>query len=107
VAALFLVKEAQLFPVRHHRHCHGAASLGRCRSFVVALFDVTASFTHWGMHNIAAGTNSLPAGGGVAGSPCGAQVYNDFYDQSYDGPCPPVGVQPYSHQYVLTVYAVD
>ena len=77
------------------------------RSFVVALFDVTASFTHWGMYNIPAGTNSLPAGAGAAGSTYGAQVFNDFFDQQYDGPCPPVGVQPFSHKYVLTVYALD
>ena len=76
-------------------------------SFVVVLFDVTASFTHWGMYNIPAGTNSLPVGAGAAGSTYGEQVYNDFYDQSYDGPCPPVGVAPYSHKYVLTVYALD
>jgi Raf kinase inhibitor-like YbhB/YbcL family protein len=80
---------------------------GGTRSFVVALFDVTASFTHWGMYNIPAGTNSLPADAGAAGSTYGAQVYNDFYDQNYDGPCPPVGVKPYSHKYVLTVYALD
>jgi Raf kinase inhibitor-like YbhB/YbcL family protein len=77
------------------------------RSFAVVMFDVTASFTHWGMYNIAAWTSHLPAGAGAAGSSYGAQVYNDFYDQSYDGPCPPVGVQPDSHQYVLTVYALD
>ena len=77
------------------------------RSFVVAIFDVTASFTHWGMYNISAATDSLPAGAGAAGSAYGDQVYNDFLDQSYDGPCPPIGVQPYSHRYVLTVYALD
>ena len=76
-------------------------------SFVVVMFDVTASFTHWGMYNIPTWTSSLPAGAGAAGSTYGAQVYNDFYDQSYDGPCPPVGVQPFSHKYVLTVYALD
>lgn len=79
----------------------------RTRSFVVTLFDVTASFTHWGMYNISAGTDSLPAGAGAAGSTYGAQIFNDFGDQSYDGPCPPIGVQPDSHQYVLTVYALD
>ena len=76
-------------------------------SFVVMLFDVTASFTHWGMYNIPAGTNSLPAGAGATGSTYGVQVYNDFYDLAYDGPCPPIGVAPYSHKYVLTVYALD
>ncbi len=77
------------------------------RSYVVAMFDVTASFTHWGMYNISARTNGLPMGAGAAGSRYGAQVYNDFYLQGYDGPCPPVGVEPYSHQYVVTVYALD
>ena len=77
------------------------------RSYVVAMFDVTASFTHWGMYNISARTNGLPEGAGAAGSTYGAQVYNDFYLQGYDGPCPPVGVEPYSHQYVVTVYALD
>ncbi|MGO9935499.1 MAG: YbhB/YbcL family Raf kinase inhibitor-like protein [Steroidobacteraceae bacterium] len=51
------------------------------RSYVVAMFDVTASFTHWGMYNISASTNSLPEGAGAAGSTYGAQVYNDFYLQ--------------------------
>src|SRR5208282_1980432 len=55
----------------------------RTRSFVVTLFDVTASFTHWGMYNISAATDSLPAGVGAAGSTYGAQVLNDFGDQSY------------------------
>jgi Raf kinase inhibitor-like YbhB/YbcL family protein len=77
------------------------------RSFAVTMFDVTASFTHWGMYNIPAGTDMLPAGAGAAGSTYGAQVLNDFADQSYDGPCPPIGVQPYSHQYVVTMYALD
>jgi Raf kinase inhibitor-like YbhB/YbcL family protein len=77
------------------------------RSFAVVMFDVTASFTHWGMYNIPAGTNSLPAGAGAFGSTYGAQVYNDFYNQEYDGPCPPVGVAPDSHHYVVTVYALD
>jgi Raf kinase inhibitor-like YbhB/YbcL family protein len=77
------------------------------RSFVVTLFDLTASFTHWGMYDIPASTSNLPMNAGVAGSTYGAQVYNDFYNLGYDGPCPPVGVKPYSHRYVLTVYAID
>ncbi|MGP8228054.1 MAG: YbhB/YbcL family Raf kinase inhibitor-like protein [Steroidobacteraceae bacterium] len=77
------------------------------RSYVVAMFDVTASFTHWGMYNIPAWRNSLPDGAGAVGSTFGAQVYNDFYLQGYDGPCPPVGVEPYTHRYVLTVFALD
>jgi Raf kinase inhibitor-like YbhB/YbcL family protein len=77
------------------------------RSFVVVSYDVTASFTHWGMYNIAGKANALPANAGVAGSSYGTQVANDFGDQSYDGPCPPMTLTPYVHQYVFTVYALD
>jgi Raf kinase inhibitor-like YbhB/YbcL family protein len=78
------------------------------RSFVVVLYDVTASFTHWGMYNIPASTTGLPENAGVAGSPYGTQIVNDFgVAAEYDGPCPPAGVAPYVHQYVFTVYALD
>jgi Raf kinase inhibitor-like YbhB/YbcL family protein len=77
------------------------------RSFVVILYDPTASFTHWGMYNIAAHTRALPMNAGVAASSFGTQVTNDFGDQSYDGPCPPAGVAPDAHHYVFTVYALD
>jgi Raf kinase inhibitor-like YbhB/YbcL family protein len=77
------------------------------RSFVVILYDPTASFTHWGMYNIPAHTRALPQNAGVAGSSYGTQVTNDFGDMSYDGPCPPQGVAPEAHHYVFTVYALD
>jgi Raf kinase inhibitor-like YbhB/YbcL family protein len=77
------------------------------RSFVVVLFDTTASFTHWVMYNIPADVRMLPANAGVAGSQYGTQVYNDFPDQSYDGPCPPANYPPDVHHYVFTVYALD
>jgi hypothetical protein len=78
------------------------------RSFAVMLYDVTASFTHWGMFNIPASTSSLPVGAGAVGSTYGTQVINDFdVERGYTGPCPPIGVVPYSHEYVLTVYALD
>lgn len=77
------------------------------RSFVVVTYDVTASFTHWGMYNISPKVTSLPANAGVAGSSFGTQVSNDFGDLSYDGPCPPMTLTPYVHQYVFTVYALD
>jgi Raf kinase inhibitor-like YbhB/YbcL family protein len=76
-------------------------------SFVVMVYDTTASFTHWGMYNIPAQTRELPEDAGVAGSTYGTQVFNDFLDQSYDGPCPPQGVEPFAHHYVFTVYALD
>lgn len=79
------------------------------RSFVVVMYDVTASFTHWGMYNISGRANGLPANAGVVGSNFGDQISNDYGigDQSYDGPCPPTGVTPLVHHYVFTVYALD
>ena len=80
----------------------------RTVSFVVIAYDTTASFTHWGMYNIPATTTELPENAGVAGSPYGAQVFNDFFaGAEYDGPCPPRGVKPFAHRYVFTVYALD
>lgn len=78
------------------------------RSYVVVLYDVTASFTHWGMYNISGDANGLPQNAGVAGSQFGQQVENDFdLGQQYDGPCPPAGYTPTAHQYVFTVYALS
>lgn len=79
----------------------------RTRSFVVVTYDVTASFTHWGMYNISGDATGLPANSGAAGSSYGQQVSNDFGDLSYDGPCPPTSLTPLVHDYVFTVYALD
>jgi Raf kinase inhibitor-like YbhB/YbcL family protein len=76
-------------------------------SFVVVTYDVTASFTHWGMYNISARATGLPQNAGIAGSAYGTQISNDFGDLSYDGPCPPTQLMPISHKYVFTVYALD
>ena len=77
------------------------------RSYVVVLYDVTASFTHWGMYNISPEVTQLPQNAGVAGSHYGMQVENDFdLGQQYDGPCPPANVAPDTHRYVFTVYAL-
>lgn len=77
------------------------------RSFVVVLYDVTASFTHWGMYNIAGSATGLPQNAGVAGSTFGAQIVNDFgIAAEYDGPCPPANFAPFVHDYVFTVYAL-
>ena len=74
----------------------------RTQSFVVVTYDVTAAFTHWGMYNIPATTNELPENAGVAGSPYGSQIVNDFFTGAeYDGPCPPAGVAPSVHHYVF------
>jgi len=78
------------------------------QSFVVVLYDVTASFTHWGMYNISGNVNQLPENAGKAGSAYGLQVENDFdLGQQYDGPCPPADVTPDTHTYVFTVYALS
>src|ERR1700756_4254046 len=77
------------------------------QSFVVVLYDVTASFTHWGMYKIGGNLTQLPENAGKAGSPYGSQVENDFVlGQEYDGPCPPANVPPDTHKYVFTVYAL-
>ena len=78
------------------------------RSFVVVLYDTTASFTHWGMYNIQPYVHELPENAGAANSPYGAQILNDFaLGQQYDGPCPPAGFAPEVHHYVFTVYALS
>ena len=75
--------------------------------FAVVLYDVTASFTHWGMYNIGGNVTQLPENAGKAGSSHGLQVENDFgLGQEYDGPCPPANVTPDTHKYVFTVYAL-
>jgi Raf kinase inhibitor-like YbhB/YbcL family protein len=76
------------------------------RSFVVIAYDTTAAFTHWGIYNISGKAAGLPASAGVTGSTYGDQIENDFFDISYDGPCPPPEI-PYQHDYVFTVYALD
>jgi Raf kinase inhibitor-like YbhB/YbcL family protein len=78
------------------------------QSFVVVLYDVTASFTHWGIYNIGGNVTQLPENAGKAGSPFGLQVENDFgLGQQYDGPCPPANVTPDTHTYVFTIYALS
>jgi hypothetical protein len=76
--------------------------------FAVVLYDVTASFTHWGMYNIKGNVTQLPENAGVAGSHYGLQIENDFdLGQQYDEPCPPANVAPDTHKYVFTVYALS
>jgi len=78
------------------------------RSYVVALFDVSANFTHWGVYNIPADVTTLQAGAGA--STTLQQVYNDAGVQGYTGPCPPPGSETGTngiHRYVFTVYALD
>jgi Raf kinase inhibitor-like YbhB/YbcL family protein len=76
-------------------------------SFIVTVFDTTASFTHWGMYNIAPTATGLPENAGVAGSTYGSQIVNDFGNAEYDGPCPPANYRPFVHEYIFTVYALN
>lgn len=77
------------------------------RSFVVVAYDVTAQFTHWMMYNIPAGTTSLPENAGIPGSVYGVQNGSDFFQPNYGGPCPPMTLMPFAHEYRFTVYALD
>jgi Raf kinase inhibitor-like YbhB/YbcL family protein len=78
------------------------------RTFVLVDYDVTAAFTHWGMYNIPGSLSELPANAGVAGSPYGMQIFNDYFlGAQYDGPCPPKNVAPFVHHYVFTLYALN
>jgi len=81
---------------------------GRTQSYVVAVFDVTANFAHWGVYNIPADTTELAFGAGAPGSTSLPQVFNDAGIQGYSGPCPPPDLVANGiHQYVFTVYALD
>ena len=77
------------------------------RSFVVIAYDITAQFTHWQMYNIPADTTSLPENAGIPASVYGVQNGNDFFQANYNGPCPPTTLNPHSHTYQFTVYALD
>jgi Raf kinase inhibitor-like YbhB/YbcL family protein len=78
------------------------------RAYAVVLFDVTASFTHWGIYNIPPTTTELPENAGISGSTSGQQVLNDAGNFGYSGPCPPPDIVPNgNHVYVVTVYALD
>lgn len=77
------------------------------KSFAIVMYDVTASFTHWGIYNIPGSADSVPQNAGAADSTIGLQVYNDFATLGYGGPCPPANITPLTHRYVFTVYALD
>jgi Raf kinase inhibitor-like YbhB/YbcL family protein len=80
------------------------------KSYVVALFDVSANFTHWGAYNIPADVTELPEGAGSPSNTQPLQVFNDAGIQGYSGPCPPPGSATNTngiHRYVFTVYALD
>ena len=71
------------------------------------MYDVTASFTHWGIYNISGSASGVAQNAGAADSKVGLQVFNDFVTPGYGGPCPPANMTPLTHRYVFTVYALD
>jgi Raf kinase inhibitor-like YbhB/YbcL family protein len=78
------------------------------QSFAVVIFDVTASFVHWGIYNISGDARRLPQNAGAANeTQYGTQILNDFGLIGYDGPCPPPNYPPDVHHYVFTIYALD
>jgi hypothetical protein len=59
-------------------------------------------WVHWVIHNLPSDTKGLPEGEG--GLPKGAVIgVNDWKQESYHGPCPPIG----RHRYFHKLYALD
>lgn len=62
----------------------------------------SGTFTHWIVTGIDPATDSIPEGA----EPCRARTWpNDFGDEGYDGPQPPVGDDP--HRYFFRLFALD
>lgn len=58
-------------------------------------------YVHWVVYNIPPGSSGIDEGGsGPAGSVTGS---NDFGNQKWGGPCPPIG----RHRYFFKLYALD
>jgi Raf kinase inhibitor-like YbhB/YbcL family protein len=58
-------------------------------------------FVHWIVYNLPASARALPLGGAL---PHGATAgENDFGNEGYNGPCPPVG----RHRYYFRLHALD
>jgi Raf kinase inhibitor-like YbhB/YbcL family protein len=61
-------------------------------------------WVHWLLYNLPADTRELGEGAATAGVPRGAAGgVNNFKNNSYGGPCPPVG----RHRYFHKLYALD
>lgn len=80
------------------------------QSYAVTMYDesVKGGFWHWVAFDIARGAHGLNPGAGTphSGNAPGdtVQLRNDFGNAGYSGPCPPPGA---THDYVITVYALD
>lgn len=61
-------------------------------------------YVHWVVIKIPPGVTSLAENAAMSGLPAGAdQGGNDFGNQTYGGPCPPIG----RHRYFFKLYALD
>jgi Raf kinase inhibitor-like YbhB/YbcL family protein len=61
-------------------------------------------WVHWVVYNIPVTADGLPQDADRVGLPKGAAAgVNDYKQQDYDGPCPPVG----RHRYFHKLYALD
>jgi Raf kinase inhibitor-like YbhB/YbcL family protein len=64
----------------------------------------TRIFAHWIVYNIPPDASGLPENADASGLPRGARAgKNDFGQQRWGGPCPPVG----RHRYFFKLYALD
>jgi Raf kinase inhibitor-like YbhB/YbcL family protein len=61
-------------------------------------------FTHWIVYNLAPRAGALALNAGKEGLPSGAQPgHNDFGQNGYGGPAPPIG----RHRYFFRLFALD
>lgn len=62
------------------------------------------TFVHWLLYNIPADAKGLEEGASPDGLPLDAeQGINDWHDQTWGGPCPPIG----RHRYFFKLYALN
>jgi Raf kinase inhibitor-like YbhB/YbcL family protein len=62
------------------------------------------TWVHWVVYNLPADVRGLPEGASADKLPVGtAQGLNDWHNQAYGGPCPPIG----RHRYFHKLYALD
>ncbi len=84
---------------------HWGAVPAGTRSLALTLFDpdarAGAGFFHWIVYDLPPSTRHLPAGVMLPTRELGM---NSFGEQTYGGPCPPLGP---AHHYVFTLYALD
>lgn len=115
------LQEGALMPQKHAYHglgCQGTnvsphlewrGAPPNTKSFAVTCYDPDApvdGWWHWTVINIPDNVNLLEEGTSGKGTlPRGAQeLWNDYEEKGYGGPCPPQGHGP--HRYIFTVYAL-